>query len=56
MLRELAGRDLFFTPGGRALNERARSNLVAECRELVAELLAAGVSADEIGPVPGSTS
>lgn len=56
VLRDLAGRDLFFTPKGRALNERARFNLVAECRELVAELRAAGVSADEIGPVPGSTA
>jgi predicted metal-dependent HD superfamily phosphohydrolase len=55
VLRELAGRDLFHTPRGRALNERARFNLVAECRELVAELRAAGVSPDEIGPVPGST-
>ncbi|HYI59465.1 MAG TPA: metal-dependent phosphohydrolase [Microlunatus sp.] len=56
ILRELAGRDLFFTPKGRALNERARFNLVAECRSLVAELRAAGISPDEIGPVPGSSS
>lgn len=54
ILRELAGRDLFFTPKGRALNGRARFNLVAECRELVAELRAAGISPDDIGPVPGS--
>ena len=52
MLRELAGRDLFNTPKGRALNERARFNLVAECRSLVAEMRAAGISADEIGTVP----
>jgi predicted metal-dependent HD superfamily phosphohydrolase len=55
VLRELAGRDLFRTARGRALNERARFNLVAECRALVSELLAAGVSPDEIGRVPGST-
>lgn len=54
VLRELASRDLFHTPRGRALNERARFNLVAECRSLVDELRAAGVSPDEIGPVPGS--
>lgn len=54
ILRELAGRDLFQTARGRSLNERARFNLVAECRSLVAELRAAGVSPDEIGPVPGS--
>ena len=56
ILRELASRDLFFTPRGRSLNGRARFNLVAECRQLVAELRAAGVSPDDIGPVPGSTS
>ncbi|HEU5485515.1 MAG TPA: metal-dependent phosphohydrolase [Microlunatus sp.] len=56
VLRELAGRDLFRTARGRALNERARFNLVAECRELVAELRAAGMSPDEIGPVPGSSA
>jgi predicted metal-dependent HD superfamily phosphohydrolase len=56
ILRELAGRDLFFTARGRALNERARFNLVAECRSLVAELRAAGISPDEIGPVPGSSA
>lgn len=56
ILRELASRDLFFTPRGRSLNGRARFNLVAECRELVAELRAAGVSPDDIGPVPGSTA
>lgn len=54
ILRELAGRDLFSTPKGRALNGRARFNLVAECRALVAELRAAGISPDDIGPVPGS--
>lgn len=54
ILRDLAGRDLFFTPKGRSLNGRARFNLVAECRELVAELRAAGISPDDIGPVPGS--
>ena len=53
VLRNLAGRDIFRTARGRALNERARFNLVAECRTLVAELLAAGVSPDEIGRVPG---
>lgn len=53
VLRDLAGRDLFRTARGRELNERARFNLVAECRTLVAELLAAGVSPDEIGRVPG---
>lgn len=52
-LRELASRDLFHTPRGRALNQRARNNLVAECRSLVAELRDAGVSRDEIGSVPG---
>jgi predicted metal-dependent HD superfamily phosphohydrolase len=56
ILRELAGRDLFNTAKGRSLNERARFNLVAECRSLVAELRAAGISPDEIGPVPGSSS
>ena len=56
ILRELAGRDLFSTPRGRGLNARARFNLVAECRELVAELRAAGVSPDELGPVPGSSA
>lgn len=55
VLRDLAGRDLFFTPKGRALNEPARLNLVVECRDLVAEMRAAGVTAEEIGPVPGST-
>ena len=54
VLRDLAGRDLFRTAKGRALNERARFNLVGECRTLVAELRAAGLSPDEIGPVPGS--
>lgn len=55
ILRELASRDLFSTPRGRSWNGRARFNLVAECRDLVAELRAAGVSPDDIGPVPGST-
>ncbi len=54
VLRELSGRDLFNTPKGRSLNARARFNLVAECRQLVAEMRAAGISADEIGTVPGS--
>ena len=53
VLRDLAGRDLFNTPKGRALNARARFNLVAECRQLVAEMRTAGISADEIGTVPG---
>lgn len=48
VLRELAGRDLFSTPRGRALNQRARFNLVAECRALVAELRAAGIDPDAI--------
>jgi predicted metal-dependent HD superfamily phosphohydrolase len=52
VLRDLAGRDLFNTPKGRGLNARARFNLVAECRQLVAEMRAAGISADEIGTVP----
>ncbi|MDN5761713.1 MAG: metal-dependent phosphohydrolase [Microlunatus sp.] len=56
ILRELAGRDLFRTANGRAMNAPARINLVAECRALAAELRAAGVSPDEIGPVPGSTT
>jgi predicted metal-dependent HD superfamily phosphohydrolase len=54
VLRDLAGRDLFSTAKGRALNARARFNLVAECRQLVSEMRAAGISADEIGSVPGS--
>lgn len=56
ILRELSARDLFHTPRGRRLNERARFNLVAECRQLVAELRAAGIDVDELGTVPGSTS
>ena len=56
ILRELSGRDLFHTPRGRQLNERARFNLVGECRELVAELRAAGVDVDELGTVSGSMS
>jgi predicted metal-dependent HD superfamily phosphohydrolase len=54
VLRDLPGRDLFSTAKGRALNARARFNLVAECRQLVSEMRAAGISADEIGSVPGS--
>ena len=54
ILRELSGRDLFSTPKGRRLNGRARFNLVAECRELITELRAAGVDVDELGTVPGS--
>ncbi|MFT4166054.1 MAG: metal-dependent phosphohydrolase [Microlunatus sp.] len=56
ILRELSGRDPFRTPRGRRLNERARFNLVGECRALIADLRAAGVDVDELTTVPGSRS
>lgn len=56
VLRELAGRSLFRTTRGRALNAPARANLVGECQALASELIAAGVSPEDLGPVPGSLS
>lgn len=48
----LCSRDLFHSARGRALNRPARANLTAECRELAAELLASGVSAERLAPIP----